>query len=208
MGKPVGIYGGAFDPPHLAHVDMARCFVAQMKLSALLVVPTGQASHRSSPLAKAAHRLGMCSAAFAVVPGAQVDARETLRQGPSYTIDTLQEIAAEHPGAPLAVLVGQDQWLTLSAWKDATKIVQMAQIVVAVRGVGLAGAVGPDLTEGPSAQLAQKGRGAVLLNWAAQPVSATAARAITAAGGSTSQLQTLVPEAVARYIAQHQLYRS
>ena len=79
VAQRIGVFGGAFDPPHLGHVALAQAAVAQLGLSRLLVVPTGQAAHKEQPLSNAHHRLRMCELAFATIPEVRVDPRETLR---------------------------------------------------------------------------------------------------------------------------------
>ncbi|MGA1168233.1 MAG: adenylyltransferase/cytidyltransferase family protein, partial [Burkholderiaceae bacterium] len=66
----VGIYGGAFDPPHQAHVALAQAALAQLALDQLYIVPTGDAWHKTRPLSAAAHRLRMAELAFADLSGA------------------------------------------------------------------------------------------------------------------------------------------
>ena len=92
--QKVGLFGGAFDPPHRTHVAVAQAAVEQLHLDVLHVVPTGHAWHKQRPLTAAQHRLEMCRLAFADVNRAMVDGRETCRSGPTYTIDTLQELQA------------------------------------------------------------------------------------------------------------------
>ena len=75
----VGIFGGAFDPPHLAHVALARTAVEQLRLDRLLIVPTGSAWHKARPLSAGADRLAMAQAAFADIAHAVVDQRELRR---------------------------------------------------------------------------------------------------------------------------------
>ena len=107
--KRIGVFGGAFDPPHLAHVALVRSAIEALQLDEVRVLPTGQAWHRSGHLTEASHRLAMTRLAFTEVPQARVDDREIRRTGPSYTVDTLTEIATEHPGAQLYLLIGEDQ---------------------------------------------------------------------------------------------------
>ena len=129
----IGIFGGAFDPPHRAHVALAWAAVQQLRLDSLRVVPTGLAWHKARTLSDAQHRLAMCALAFAEVPNAQIDDRETRRAGPSYTADTLLEIQAENPLARLYLLIGQDQALALPTWHRWDEVVRTATICVASR---------------------------------------------------------------------------
>ena len=75
----IGVFGGAFDPPHRAHVALAQAAVAQLGLAELRIFPTGQAWHKARPLSSAAARLAMAELAFAALPNVTVDAREIRR---------------------------------------------------------------------------------------------------------------------------------
>ena len=88
--RRIGVFGGAFDPPHRGHTALAQAALEHLDLDLLLVVPTGTAWHKSRPLSDAQHRLAMCALAFGDVSRAQIDDCEIVRSGPSYTVDTLQ----------------------------------------------------------------------------------------------------------------------
>lgn len=191
--RRIGVLGGAFDPPHRAHRALAEAALAQLDLDALHIVPTGQAWHKARPLTDATHRLAMCQRAFGDLPGVVLDARELRRTGPSYTVDTLTELRAEHPAAELLLLLGADQWAALPTWKRWRDVLALATVVVAQRP----GCVAP----GPS------GASALSLELPPLPVSSTAVRAAVAAGADDAALRALVPAAVARYIVEHGLYR-
>jgi nicotinate-nucleotide adenylyltransferase len=197
MGPRIGIYGGAFDPPHRAHVAMAHAFVAQARLDVLYVVPTGNAYHRSRPLTDAAHRLAMARLAFA--PPAVVDAIEVNRSGPSYTIDTVEAIRLRHAtDSPVHVLVGEDQWERIGTWHRVEALVQIATFIVAKRPSGT-----PAIPQKDS-KYGLEGRFEALA-WQEQPLSATQIRAAREQGQS---IDGWVTPAVARYIDEHRLYRS
>ena len=97
----LGVFGGAFDPPHRAHVALVEAAIAQLQLDRVQVLPTGQAWHKPRQLSAAADRLVMTRLAFEPLPQVAVDDREILRAGPSYTSDTLQELQHEYPHAQL-----------------------------------------------------------------------------------------------------------
>lgn len=197
--RRLGVFGGAFDPPHRAHVALADTAIAQLELDRLLVVPTGQAWHRTGrPPSAGAHRVAMARLAFAGLDRAVVDDREVRRAGPSYTVDTLRELRLEFPQAQLFLLIGQDQAKALAGWREIDAIGKMAAIYVAVRG----GAEGGQAND-PPAHPALAGGG--VLRMPPLDVSATAIRARIAQGKDPSD--DIAP-AVARYIAQHQLYRT
>ena len=129
----IGLFGGAFDPPHGAHVALARAAVEQLGLDRLHVAPTGMAWHKAQTLSAAAHRLAMCRLAFGGLPKVFVDDRELRRGGPTYTIDTLTELRAQYPGAELFLQIGADQAAAFHTWRRAGEIVDMAVISIAVR---------------------------------------------------------------------------
>ena len=97
--RRVGMFGGAFDPPHWAHRSLAQTGLEQLQLDHLHILPTGHAWHKARTLLPAEHRIAMCERAFGDLPRVHIDARETERTGPSYTADTLGELRAEHPQA-------------------------------------------------------------------------------------------------------------
>jgi nicotinate-nucleotide adenylyltransferase len=187
----LGIYGGAFDPPHNAHVALARAAVGQLGLDELRVLPTGQAWHRREKLTASEGRLAMAKLAFEAVPKAVVDDREIRRAGPTYTIDTLRELHREHRDAQLFLVVGEDQLRAFKSWHEWTEILRMATLCVAQRG---SSAAQPQL---PQASI-------VMLQLPDMPESATEIRKRVSRGEDVS---SLVPPAVAGYIASHHLYQ-
>ncbi len=191
----IGLFGGAFDPPHRAHVALARQALGQLRLDSLRVMPTGQAWHKARALTDASHRLAMARLAFAEVPGAVVDDRETRREGPSYTVDTLRELQAEHAGARLFLVIGADQARAFDTWREAGEITRLATICVAGR---------PSDTPGlPETGYPIPGGRWETLALPPMPLSATRIRQRLAAGDAITDL---VPPAVGRYIDQHHLY--
>lgn len=203
----VGLYGGAFDPPHLAHQALARAALQQLGLDRLHIVPTGDAWHKPRSLSPARHRLVLCQLAFGDCPGVCVDERELQRNGPSYTVDTLVELQQQYPQARLYLIIGSDQAQDFGSWHRAQDILRRATVVVAQRA-------DPEGHVPKAAELAQPqtllpaARGvdqAQVLSLALRPMphSASQVRARVAAG---EDIAALVPAAVARYIAAHRLY--
>ncbi len=192
----LGMFGGAFDPPHLAHVALARCAIEQLGLDELRVFPTGQAWHKSRTLTPAGHRLAMARLAFAGVGRAVVDDRELRREGPTYTIDTLRELQAEHPGAELVLVIGADQADALPTWREAAEIPRIATISIAERARPQEPAGAFDASRVPGGRWER-------ISLPPMPFSATEIRQRLSAGQGITHL---VPEPVARYIDQHHLY--
>ena len=128
----IGVFGGAFDPPHNAHVALAEAALAQLDLTELHVSPTGQAWHKSRTLTPKQDRLAMARLAFSALKGTVVvDSREVLRDGPTYTLDTLRELQQEQPGAQLVLIMGADQATALPTWHGWQDILRTAIVSVA-----------------------------------------------------------------------------
>jgi nicotinate-nucleotide adenylyltransferase len=201
----LGVFGGAFDPPHLAHVALVEAAVAQLQLDHVHVLPTGQAWHKPRLLSDAAHRLAMTRLAFAHVPQVVVDEREILRTGPSYTVDSLHELKTEYPQAQLYLLLGDDQRRSLSSWHQIGEIARIAIICAAGRDMAVRAwseesgnaLTNPPLTDTLQARICT-------LDMPLMPHSATDIRVLAA---TEQALTGLVSPAVERYIHEHHLYR-
>lgn len=203
LSRPrVGVFGGAFDPPHNAHVALVQAALAQLDLAELRIFPTGQAWHKDRALSAAEDRLAMARLAFEGIARVVVDAREILRPGPTYTLDTLRELQQEQPSAQPVLIVGADQALSLPRWHGWEEIFSIAIISVANREAATGGSGRFDPSVLPSLP-----PGARFEPLDLQPMDTSAtdirARAVRAVG-----LDGLVPPAVARYIDKHHLYRS
>lgn len=197
----IGVFGGAFDPPHVAHQAMARAAVAQFKLDLLRIIPTGSAWHKARPLTDATHRLAMVHLAFDDIQPSCVDCREIERQGPTYTIDTLLALKAEHPDAELFLFIGEDQARAFKSWHRWEEISHMSTVVVAQRPETQDDTASPNFAQwhngGLSADVQR-------LDMTPQAVSATDIRSRIARG---STMPPLLPLSVQRYIEQHRLYQ-
>lgn len=196
----IGVFGGAFDPPHLAHVALARAAIEQLRLDRLHIVPTGSAWHKARPLSDAEHRLAMSQLAFAPLAQAFIDESELRRSGPSYTVDTLTALAARYPQAALFLVIGGDQAAALPTWHRWQELFRLATIAVALRDPSTLASDGffseyPALA--PFASRIQR------LRLPLMPLSATLVRERIAAGLPVAEL---LPPAVARYIESHRLY--
>jgi nicotinate-nucleotide adenylyltransferase len=198
QARRIGVFGGAFDPPHLAHRALLETALKELKLDTVHVVPTGDAWHKPRQLSAANHRLAMVQLAFGDVPKICIDSREIVRAGPSYTIDTLRQMAAEAPGSELFLIMGADQAAALTRWHEWQAIVQLAIICVATRTHQ---SNTNDLFEAEKLFPERF----LHLGLPALHVSATQIRSNIVNG---QPVQTLVSEPVARYIADHHLYLS
>jgi nicotinate-nucleotide adenylyltransferase len=194
----VGVFGGAFDPPHASHRLIVESALAQVRLDQLLVVPTGHAWHKSRPLSDAEHRVAMARLAFSDLPGVRVDTREIAREGASYTIDTLRALQAEQPHAELFLIIGQDQAQALDKWRESEQVVALATICVAERADPLIATTRFDPPDGLRERFLQL----------QLPVSDTSATDIRHRASTGQSIVPLVCDAVARYIVLHRLYQA
>ena len=195
--RRIGLYGGSFDPVHLAHLSFARCALQSLALDELRFVPAGQPWQKPGRLAPAADRVAMLKLALAdprwADPRWVIDPCELERLGPSYTIDTVLQLQAAEPGADWFLLIGQDQHARLHTWHRWRELLPRVQLAVAERP-GSAPDIDPEV--------AAFGHHPVAMP--PSTISSSALRQQLAAGEGIS---TLVPAAVASYIDSHQLYR-
>jgi len=207
LPQRVGVFGGAFDPPHLAHRALAETALAQLRLDVLHVLPTGQAWHKTRSLTDAAHRLAMCGIAFGDLVQVRVDAREIQRTGPSYTVDTLNELAREYPGAQLFLLLGADQLLAFKTWVRWPEVLALATLAVADRAQHSGADTPPQPDQALNLEAVELPF--VRLHMPLSHISATAIRTRLGQSANRRDAQALlVPEAVARYISHHHLYQN
>jgi len=194
----VGIFGGSFDPPHVGHLLAASDAVEALGLDRLLFVPAAAQplKHVGRCPASAAARIAMLDALVGDDPRFRVDALEIDRGGLSYTVETLQTLAARWPGAQRFLLVGTDVLRTFDRWREPLRVRALATLVVLVRGVAGkdAGAVPPRFLGGLPE----------LLPTRRIDLSSTEVRARVAAGRS---VRGFVPEAVAAIIRDRALYQ-
>ena len=130
--RPLAIFGGTFDPVHLGHLSVA--WEASELLDAEVhLVPASVPPHRPAPIADAAQRVTMLRAALQKQSRLSLDTRELERSGPSYTIDTLQELRSEQGERALVLLIGADAFAGLPAWHRWRELFELAHIGVLSR---------------------------------------------------------------------------
>ena len=131
--RPIGIFGGTFDPIHYGHLRTAFELLQSLGLEEVRFVPCGDPPHRGVTFASAAVRLQMVQLATLGEEGFVVDDRELRRDGPSYSIDTLASFRTEFPDRSLCLITGMDAFLGLPTWHRWDEILDFAHIVVAHR---------------------------------------------------------------------------
>ena len=213
----LGLFGGTFDPLHVAHLRLAIEAREALGLAEVCFIPAGRPALREAPQCSAAHRLAMVERALADLPGFSVDAGETLEPAgrPSYTIETLERLRLRHGARrPLVLLLGADAFARLEAWHRWRELFGLAHLAVATRPgheltVG-AGATPLDrefaARRGEAADLARAPAGRIAcFAITALEISATAIRQRLALGLG---VRYLVADAVLDYIDSHQIYRT
>ncbi|MBS2016838.1 MAG: nicotinate (nicotinamide) nucleotide adenylyltransferase [Deltaproteobacteria bacterium] len=179
----VAVFGGSFNPPHLAHLLAVTVVLARFDLERVLVVPTYQ-----HPFAKALasydDRVEMCRLAMGWVPKVEISRVEEELGGESRTLRTLEHLASKNPGKQLRFVMGADLVVESSKWYGFDRIREIAPPIVL-------GRVGVDYDGAPKAVLPE--------------VSSTEIRALVLAK-KWSELEVVVPRSVVAYIREHALY--
>lgn len=201
VSMKIGILGGTFDPIHLGHLIVAEEARVRLGLEQVIFIPAGQPWLKAGQcITPAEHRLRMVELAVGSNPFFRVMPNEVDRAGPTYTVDTLQELQRElGPDSSLHFIVGMDSLEQFHRWKDPEKLLDLCQLVVVNRpghqGVDINTLVGRFPQAGPSLRLLMVPR---------MEISATEIRQRAAQGIS---IRYLVPEAVEAYIMEQRLYR-
>lgn len=131
--KPIGIFGGTFDPVHYGHLRSAFEMLQALSFSEVRFIPCGDPPHRGVTFASAEDRFDLVRLAIEGQSGFVADDRELRRDGPSYTVDTLASLREEFPDRSLGLIVGMDAFLGLPGWHRWEEILDIAHIVIAHR---------------------------------------------------------------------------
>ncbi len=132
MGERLGVLGGTFDPPHVGHAIVAQDVLEQLDLDRLLLVPAGSPPHRDEVFpARLRYELTRCL--FAGLEGFEVSDIELEREGPSYTVDTLEALRELRSPEALLCVIGSDQLDVIETWHDWKRLPELAQIAVMQR---------------------------------------------------------------------------
>jgi nicotinate-nucleotide adenylyltransferase len=192
------VLGGAFNPPHIAHLLLAQDAIASLGLDELILVPTGRAPHKTiSPEPGPELRLEMARLAAAGEERLSVSDLEVAREGPSYAYRTLELLADENPGSQLTFVMGADVAAGLEGWHRPERVVELARVAIAERP-------GFDRSEADEVleRLGAEGR-ADAIDMPPIGVSSSMIRARVAAG---KPIRWLVPDSVRELIAEWGIY--
>lgn len=197
----LGIFGGSFDPVHNGHLALARACQEQAALDEVWFTPTAiQPLKQQGPQATNADRVEMLRLAIDNGPASnwRVCTIEIDRGGKSYTIDTLRQLHEELPTTTIFFMIGSDAIRDVAHWKEPREIFRLATPLVVHR----AGEPEPDLAT--LSTLCQADTQPQVVRMKPVDVSSTEIRRRVHRGES---IDGLAPAAVARYIAEHGLYR-
>jgi nicotinate-nucleotide adenylyltransferase len=195
----VGILGGTFNPPHIAHLVCAQEAYLQLGLDQVMLIPARIPPHKpvdDEPGAE--HRLELCRAAIEGDDRFTVSDLEMTRDGPSYTVDTLNALTRRAPDSELFMIVGGDVAAGLPSWHEPERVLSLATLAVAKRRGAARARVEQAL------QALQGGERAVFLRMPRIAISSTLVRRRVRHG---EPIKYFVPDAVAEYIERHRLYQ-
>lgn len=125
--------GGTFDPIHVGHLRAAIHLQEQLSLNQVRLMPAAIPPHRPAPWLDAATRLKLIALSIAVQPGLCVDDRELKRHGPSYSVDSIRALRAEHPEATIFLALGSDAFNQLPRWREPEALLALCHVVVLTR---------------------------------------------------------------------------
>lgn len=200
--KKLGLFGGTFDPIHNGHLHIARAFADELGLDTVVFLPAGDPYHKDTSRTPAKHRMAMTELAIADDERFAVSDCDIVREGATYTFDTVQIFRQQFPQTKLYWLMGMDSLLQLHTWSRWQSLVKLADIAVAARGSEQLNHAPKELHEWLGWAL-QEGS-LHLLKAPLSNISSTEIRKKARAGES---LAGLVDRRVERYIEQQGLYR-
>ena len=134
MESRIGVLGGTFDPPHRAHLELAKAARLELDLGSVIFMPAGNPWRKDrADLTPANLRYAMVNEAIRGLSWATVSQAEIDRVGPTYTFETLEALHAEHPEAAIWFIVGADSLADMSNWVKPERILATARLAIADR---------------------------------------------------------------------------
>jgi nicotinate-nucleotide adenylyltransferase len=194
----LGILGGTFNPPHLGHLVCAQEAYLQLGLQRVMLIPARTPPHKpveDEPGPE--HRFELCRLAVDGDQRFAVSDLEMTRPGPSFTVDTLEQLHSQAPDTELFLIVGGDVAAGLPRWREPERVLSLATLAVAKRRGTARASIDAALQELPAGERTE------FFQMPRIGISSTMVRRRVRAG---QPIRYLVPDAVARYIEEHRLY--
>lgn len=209
MSKPLyGIFGGTFDPIHHGHLQTVASVHSKCALTTTLFIPSASPPHKGATTATAQQRMEMVLLAIADFPEFKLDRRELDRDAPSYTIDTVESLKAEYADQTFCFIIGMDAMLALDSWHRWDELLDTVHFIVMNRPGWEAPKNLPEwwqqrlITE--TGELVRSTTGKILaVEIEPANISSTEIRYGIA---NEYDVATMLPEAVWRYIYDHNIY--
>ena len=200
----IGLLGGTFDPPHNAHLSMANAFLRLFPESQVIFLPAGEPYHKKPTQTASLHRLNMCLAAVGDNPHFAVSDVDMVRNGATYTYDTVRIFQEIYPNHSLWWIMGEDSLRYVHQWHKANKLLSLVNFAIARRGDE---SDFPEITQEIITQQQAAGK-MRFLDMPQNPISSTKIRQALAdnALGLPKNIAQEIPTAVLDYIRQNNLY--
>lgn len=190
----IGLFGGSFDPVHLAHLNIAKELYKAYKVDLIYFIPANQSPLKGRmPIASNQHRLNMLKLALQDYPPFDILDWELHQDGPSYTINTVEYIKSKAPQADLYWLIGEDQVSLLHKWVKIEELVRYVTFIAIKRPPHIA-SQDPEI----------KG---LKLEWLLTHTSATSSTEIRNQIKSGKSVDFFLPSGVSKYIHSHKVYQ-
>ena len=191
----VGLFGGSFNPPHVAHLIVAEVVRDQFGLDEVWWIPNATPPHKpNDELVAVQHRLAMTERTVEGNPAFRVCGVEVERDGVSYTVETLRLLQDQHPDTDFALILGSDSLDHFADWHRPDEIAERVPLIVYKRPGAIESVANP--------------RFANNVQYAAAPVMEISGTEVRARRRADRSIRYLVPEAVRSYIDTHDLYRT
>lgn len=208
--RAVGLLGGTFDPIHAGHLDVARAARLALQLDDVWLIPARRPSHRTVPVASAAHRFAMAALAIAFDPSLRLSDVEMEHDRPSFTIDTIARLEQDEPAlkGSFVFITGADAFREIRTWHRWEILLDRCHFAVVSRD-GLPAATLRDHLPDLASRMVDapctlpSSPGIFLIDAVTSQVSSTTVRRALAAGES---MKGLLPDAVAEYAVRQRLY--
>ena len=194
----LGILGGTFNPPHLGHLISAQEAYVHLRLDQVLVIPANIPPHKAvEDEPGPAHRVELCRLAVQGDDRFAVSELEIDRDGPSFTVDTLEELNSKAPDSDLFLILGADIAAGLPGWREPGRVLSLSRLAIAER---------PGTSRADVEAAIRQVHGGDRAEFFPMPtieISSTDIRRRVARG---EPINYMVPDAVARYVHEHRLY--